>query len=206
MSRHLGSLVLTAVLLVAAAGCSDDSAPDPEPTGPGSETSPTQSPPSATSEPSVTTEPSEPTAPAATGPQLRQEHLSVHAPEGWAVTKENDTITGFAQDEVLLSTLMISEVEDPNPGVTITLDEMARDSVKSGQYLRDPEILEPVEIGGVLWFHTSGQIDDAQYEDVFGTVTDGVILDIAITTVVDMVPRREREELVDSILASVQLD
>lgn len=206
MSRHLGSLVLTAALLLTA-GCSDEDPPTPEPTGAATpDPTPTATAPSEPTEPPASTGTPEPTVSPASGPLLRQEHLSLHAPEGWVVTEENDTITGFAQDETLLSTVMIGEVEDLSPGAPVDLDEMARDSVENGAYLRDPEILEPHEIAGVLWFHTSGQIDDAHYEDAFGTITDGVLLEITVTSLVEILSPREHQELVDSILASVELD
>jgi hypothetical protein len=207
VSRHLGSLVLAAVLLQTASGCSDDAPPDPGPGSPSSESSSstpqTSAPP--TTEP---TEPSEPTVAPASGLRLRQGHLSVRAPEGW--TKSPEPTAGEfseqADDKVLGSTLFIGELPDLAPGAEVDLDQLARSAIRTAYDLRDPEILEPVELDGVRWYHTSGQIDAASYEDAFGTITDGVELQISLKTGVGLMSAAERSDLLASILATVEID
>ncbi len=207
MSRHLGALVLAAVLSQTVSGCSDDAPPDTGPSSPSSESSSstpeTSAPP--TTEP---TEPSEPSVAPATGLRLRQGHLSVRVPEGW--TKSPEPVLGEdseqAADKVLGSTLFIGELPDLAPGAEVDLDEQARSAIRTGYYLRDPKIVEPVELDGVMWYHTSGPIDRATYEDAFGTITDGVQLSLSLRTGLGLMSRAEREDLLASILATVEVD
>jgi hypothetical protein len=205
VSRHLGSLVLAGALLLTTAACSDDTPDDPEPSA-----SPSGDPSSSTPESSAppTTETPTPTVTPAAGIELRQGTLSVRAPAGWGKTPE-PSVGGFseqADDPALLSTLFISELPDLAPGTEIDLDQLARSAIKNAHYLRDPEIVAPVDLDGVAWFHTSGQIDSATYEDMFGTITGGFQLRVVLRTGIDVVPAAEREELLASILATVELD
>lgn len=203
MSRHLGALVLAAVLSQTVSGCSDDPPPYPGPSARGSES------PSSTPETSAppTSEPSEPGVAPASGLRLRQGHLSVRAPEGWRKSPEPTAgeFSEQADDKVLGSTLFIGELPDLAPGAEVDLDQLARAAIKTAYYLRDPEILEPVELDGVRWYHTSGQIDAASYEDAFGTVTDGAQLQITLKTGVGLMSVAERNDLLASILATVQV-
>lgn len=203
MSRHLGALVLAAVLSLTVSGCSDDAPPDPGPSSPGSESS--SSAPETSAPP--TTEPTEPSVAPATGLRLRQGHLSVRTPEGWKKSPEPSVgeFSEQAYDKVLGSTLFIGELPDLAPGAEVDLDEQARTAIRTAYYRRDPEILEPVELDGVLWFHTSGQIDAATYEDAFGTITDGVQLSLSVRTGVGLMSVAEREALLASILATVEV-
>lgn len=203
LSRHLGSLALVALLLLTAA-CSDDS---PEPSGSPSSVDSSSTPEIA---PPPTTEPPTPTTtvtPAA-GLELRQGILSVRAPVGWKKTPE-PSVGEFSEQadyHPWVSTLFIGELPDTAPGATVDLDELARSAIRTTHYLRDPEIVEPVELGGVRWYHTSGPIDSATYEDAFGTVTDGVFLRIGLRTGRMLVSAAQREELLASVLATVELD
>ena len=209
MSRHLGALVLAAVLSQTVSGCSDDTPPEPGPGSPSSESSSstpeTSSPP--TTEPTEPSEPSGPSVAPATGLRLRQGHLSVRAPEGWKKSPEPTTgeFSEQADDSVLGSTLFIGELPDLAPGAEVDLDEQARSAIRTGFYLRDPKIVEPVELDGVMWYHTSGPIDRATYLDELGTITAGVQLTISLRTGIGLMSRAEREDLLASILATVEL-
>ena len=212
MSRHLGSLVLAAVLLLATAACSDDAPDDPEPSGSSSD-SPSDAPstPEASAPAPATTESPDPTGPTVTpaaGLELRQGILSVRAPMGWK--KSPEPILGNFSEQAdyhpWVSTLFIGELPGPDAGAPVDLDELARSAIRTDVALRDPEILEPVELDGVRWYHTSGMIDSATYEDAFGTVTDGVFLRIGLRTGRMLVSAAQREELLASVLATVELD
>lgn len=207
MSRHLGPLALAAVLLVSTAACSDDTPEEPEPSVPSS-SSPSSASSAPETSPPAATEPPDPTVSPATGLRLRQGHLSVTVPEGWEKTPEPafGELSEQAGDRVLGSTLFIGEVPDLAPGAEVDLDELARTAIRNAHHLRDPEIVEPVELDGVLWYHTSGQIGSAGYEDAFGTITDGFQFSITLTTGVGVMSAAEREDLLASILATVELD
>lgn len=204
MLRHLGSLVLAAVLLLTTAACSDDPPEEPDPT-----TSPSSDGSLSTPEPTATptTEPPTPTETPAVGLRMRQGRLSVHAPEGWAKSPEPELgeFSEQAVDQALGSTLYIAELPDTAPGAAVDLDQLARSAIRNANYVRDPEIVAPVELGGVRWYHTSGLIDPASYEDAFGTVADGFFYRITLTTLKDILPPAEREALLASILDTVEL-
>ncbi|GEP35911.1 hypothetical protein NSZ01_36790 [Nocardioides szechwanensis] len=205
VSRHLGSLALAAALLLTTVGCSDDTPSDPEPSS-----SPSSDDSSGTPETSAppTSDPPTPSVSAASGLRMTQGHLSVHAPEGWEKTPEPalGEFSEQADDPTLGSTLFIAELPDLAPGTEVDLRELARSAIRTTQYLRDPEIVEPVELDGVRWYHTSGRIDSVTYEDGFGTVAGGFFLRIGLRTGVRVVSPAEREELLASVLATVDLE
>lgn len=206
MSRHLGSLVLAAVLLVTVSACSDDAPPDPEPSSDGSSGSQEPTSPGATT--SSPTEPASPSVTPAAGLTVRQGHLSVRAPEGWSKAAEPG-MGGFSElvvDDVLQSKLFVAELPDLSGGAPVSLDEQARAAIRSGAFVQDPEIVDPVELGGVEWYHLSGPIDSAQYQDSFGTVAEGFQFTLTLTTGIGILTEAEREELLASILATVELD
>jgi len=207
VSRHLGSLVLATALLLTASACSDDTSPEPEPSdsptsttsAPVTSGSPTSQPPTSEPPPSVT--------PAA-GLKMTQGHLSVRAPEGWKKTPEPTTgeFSEQADEAASGSTLYISELPDLAPGAEVDLDVLARSAIKNAHYVQDPEIVEPEEIAGVAWYHTSGFIGGANHEEAFGTITGGFVFQISLRTLKDAMSPAEREDLLASILASVELD
>jgi hypothetical protein len=203
VSRHLGSLVLAAVLLLTASACSDDTPTEPDPSD-----SPTgsSSPPASSAPP--TSQPPTPSVTPASGRRMTQGHLSVHAPHGWRRTPEPSVgeFSEQADDPALGSTLFIAELPDLAPGAEVDLGELARSAIRNGHYLRDPEIVEPVELDGVRWYHTSGRIDSAQIEESFGTIAGGFQLKITLRTLKDAMSQAEREDLLASILATVELD
>lgn len=204
MSRLLGSLVLTAALLLTTVSCSDDNPAEPEPSGDRSSSTPSVP----TSAPPESTPPPTPSVTPAAGLKMRQGHLVVYAPEGWSMTPEpvNSPISMQAVDDALQSKLFLGELPDLSGGAPVDLDEQARDAVRSGQYLRDPAILEPVELDGVQWYHTGGPIDAASYQDGFGTVAGGFQFTITVTTGIGILTPAERQDLLEQILASVELD
>lgn len=207
MPRLLGSLALVAALLLTAGGCSDDAPDEPGPSSDGSSAGPPASP-SAGESSASPTEPPTPSVTPAAGLRLRQGHLVVHVPEGWSKSPEPvlGSFSEQAVDDVLQSKLFIAELPDPAGGGPVDLDELARTAIRSGAYLRDPEILEPVELGGVEWYHTGGPIDSASYQDGFGTVAGGFQFTITLTTGIGILTPAERQDLLDSILASVELE
>lgn len=203
MSRHLGSLVLAVGLLLTTSACSDDTPEEPTPSG-----SPTDSSPSTpeTSPPESSAPPTATVAPAA-GLELRQDGLSVRAPEGWRKTPEPTTgeFSEQADHPALGSTLFVGALPDLAPGVEVDLAQLARSAIRNAHYVRDPEIVDPVEIAGVEWYHTSGFIGPATYEDAYGTIAGGFLYNISLRTLKDAMTPAEREELLASILATVEL-
>lgn len=200
VNRRLGPLVLMAALTFVTTSCSDD-----EPT-----TQPTPQPSTTASDPSgvpssqAPAEPTESASASATGPALELDHVSLNSPEGWTITKESDPFSAQASDGAG-STLFLGELPDLAPGEAVDLRQLAQDSITNGFYVRDPEIVDPTEAGGVAVYHVSGQIDAASYLQEFGTITAGVLVTIKLQTPVGLAAD-QRQELVDQVLASATFD
>lgn len=204
MKSRLGSLTVCAVLALTA-GCSGDD-PGAGPDVPGSATpsggaSTTDEPSSQPSvEPSV--EPSTPSVEPASGPDLSQKTLTVRAPQGWQLTREADPFTAQATDG--LSAISVTEIEDFGDGL-LSIREQAEIARDSGPYLQDPEILEPVEIDGLEWYHLAGPTDRVRHLDAFGTSVDGTSYSVDISLQRELVTPAQREQVVASVLASISI-
>ncbi|MCD4524655.1 hypothetical protein [Nocardioides sp. cx-173] len=186
-----------AVVLMLAAGCSDDepsAAPDPSPTVSGSESgavSPSPTPPSPSVEP-------------AAGPELRVKRFSVRAPEGWEISPEGDPYTAQAFATGGIDTLFIGEYPDLAQG-TMSVEDSARARMRSAVYRQQPKLQPYVTVGGDKWYHIAGQIDAASYLLDYGTVKDGLSLSVVLTFTLD-VPAEERERIAQAVLATVTVD
>ena len=199
VKRLLGFLALAAALsLLVACGGEPTSAPAPSGTPSSGGTAAGEPTSEASDEPSL-----EPSVEPATGPVLRQDHVSVTSPEGFTVTPEADRRSGQTQTGEG-TTIFLSELPDLAPGLTLSTRELAEVTLENSFYLRKPRIVAPVQAGGVEWFHLAGPIDSGNYVDAFGTVTDGVQLDLVIETYRSL-PAAERRAIVASTLASVEL-
>ncbi len=193
--------VLTAVVLsLVASGCGGD---DPGANGP---TEPTASSPTtadSSASPTEPTEPTEPTVAAATGVLMDLPGVSARAPEGW---KKNDPLSKY-----------LRQVDDPATTSSVALgsllafrdaplSEQARTAFKGWRNTDRAEVLEPVEIAGVQWWHI-GAREKGQFTasrvDAYGTIHDGRL--ISLTFYVDEeIPAEERAEIIESVQASLE--
>lgn len=200
MLRSLGPAAVLALVLALASGCSDDEPPgDPDPTeSPTSSESSTGSP---TASPTDTSTPS-PSAEPAAGVEVRLERLSIRAPEGWEVAPEGDPYS--AQVTKGSSNIYVQQLQDFGGG-ELSVDQLARLRIRNGPYLTSPKILEPVSILGQDWYHLAGQTDEVTYTEDFGTNIDGLALLISMSFN-RATSAGEREQVVDSVLASVAFE
>lgn len=186
-STVLAALAAATLLL---AGCGGD---DPE-------ADPTSAPTSSPTDPSSTASdptPTEPVVEAATGVLLDRDRVRMNAPEGWKKQRQIATFLESVSDPDSDSTASLgdlSAVGDP------TLEELAESGTRSRP---DVRILEPVEIAGVDWYHATGREGAYARFEQFGTIHNGSQATITFS-LDDDVPRAEQQEIVDSVLASVE--
>lgn len=181
----LASLAAVTLLLT---GCGDgDEDPQADPTSSPTDTSSTASDPT----------PSEPGVEPATGPLIDRDRIRMNVPEGW---KKNRQIATFLES---------ASAPGSNTGVSLgdlsavgepTLQEQAEAGTASR---RDVSIEEPVEIAGVDWYHAKGREGRHGRYEQFGTVHNGSQATITFT-LDDDVPQAEQQEIIDSVLASVE--
>lgn len=204
--RRLGTAAVVLVVL-ATAGCGDDDpetgeGPDPSPpaSSPGQSPgqSPSQSPGSPTSDP---TAPSDPAVSPADGPLLALDHVSVRVPDTF-------------REEPPSNLLLVAE--DPRTGVFIalsdtlqigrpySLDEQARARVRSALTIEPPEIQEPVTVAGEPMYHLSGPFERGSRMDEYGVALPAANIFIRFVTPDDL-PEAQRQELIDSVLATLTL-
>jgi hypothetical protein len=185
LRRTALAALAAAALLVA--GCGDDEGseadPGPTPSGAGS----------TASDPT----PTEPTAEPATGLLLDRDRIRMNAPEGWKRQRQIATFLDAVSDPDTDSTVSLgdlSAVGDP------TLDQLAEFATKSRPNVR---FLGPVEIAGVDWYHVTGREGRYARFEQFGTIHEGSQATITFSLDDDL-PRAEQQEVVDSVLASVE--
>jgi hypothetical protein len=160
------------VCLLLLVGCSEDEAPATSP-GEGSSSEP------------------------ASGLLLELDSISADVPQGWEpgsiatdfqISANEPPVDGY--DSVTLF-----QVPDPSQG-SGGVDRLAEDSLKSGSYLQEPEILEPTEVDGVEVFHIAGRINSASFLEEFGTSVDGQAVRIELL-MSDTQSKVERQAIVD---------
>ena len=183
-STLLVATLAAATLLLA--GCGGDD-PEADPTSPPSDASSTASDPT----------PTEPAVEPATGVLIDRDRVRMNVPAGWRKSRQIATFLESASDPDSDSTVSLgdlSAVGEP------TLDEQAAAGTASRPHVR---ILDPVEIAGVDWYHATGREGAYARFEQFGTVHNGSQATITFS-LDDDVPRAEQQEIVDSVLASVE--
>ncbi len=197
MSIRLG-IVLPSVLaaVLALAGCGDDPSegPDAEPTGQSSSSAPSESPPEST----PAAEPTPTVAPAA-GDPMELSNVAVRAPKGFVVDPPNMSYLRFAFERGGVQSIALANTPAIN---VLPLRKQAVISIRSHVYSTLPTIVEPVEIGGVEMYHYAGQVNDNEYVEEYGAIYDGSQISLNFLLSPTM-PEAERQELVDSVLATL---
>jgi hypothetical protein len=135
---------------------------------------------------------------AASGPLLRTEHASIHAPEGFRVLDDLVSWLKTAQDPDGYT--QVSLASRPATGTT-DLDDLARIARDTTSFPRAPRQLPHAELGGVEVYHLAGVGNADLYFEEFGAVSGGVRLTLQLK-VDRRLPATERTELVESVLAS----
>jgi hypothetical protein len=200
VQHRLLPFTLVACLFLAGA-CADGE--DPPATGK-SPTAATDAAGSTTSTPTPTDEPTaSSTVEPASGVRLKLSAISANAPQGW---KMDDLATDYqvaANHPKLVTSLVLLQVPDPSDGAG-GVELAARQSLRAGSWLQKPKILEPTEINGVEVYHIAGRVDIASFIEEFGTTVEGQAVRIRLQ-MVDTMSKRERREIVESVLQTVRI-
>jgi hypothetical protein len=190
-----------AALLLVLTGCGSDEpiADAPTPQAPVSES------PLATGSESGTSADAEETAAVAPadGVLLEVEGMSAHAPRGWVEGPDFVSQAG-ANPRLVLGTSMDLYSFPVFGELTMTTDDLAEDSTRSGSWKRRATRRDDVVIDGVDAFHVAGQVNPDEYADVYGAVVG----DLQLTVVFSWEQgedRAYRDEVIGSVLASVDL-
>lgn len=200
VKQRLLPLLLASCLVVLGACTEDD---DPGTKGGG------QKPPAATDETSSPpATPSAPTSPTSTvepasGVRLELDAISANAPKGWTKDRLATSNQISATHPEVVTVLFLFQVPDPSLGAG-GLERAAQQSLRIGGYLQKPKILEPTEIDGVEMYHIAGRIDRATFIEEFGATVDGQLVRVKLV-MAEVMSKKERRELVESVLQTVQI-
>ena len=188
--------LLLAVALVAGCGGSSDEPGD----GPSAGGTPSSSA-SAASTSSASASPTSEAAPA-TGPLLEVEAASMHAPDGWQRMKAVVSFQRSARDPQGGGTAQIGYLPAaPGP----SLDELARNAIEHGSYgKRRPRPAGTVTVNGVECYKVAGRTDPGTYYELYGAITGGNEVSISFTFFTRFISPAERQQVVESTLASVE--
>lgn len=207
----LAALALAAALAACDGGGDPDDPDDPDAPG-GAETSTTTEP----GEPSPS-EPTEPTetetseAPAAgplgtgaapaNGEVVTIDALTVTLPQGWKVDDQDEESFIASPREYNLDYLRVIAIR--NDGLTSPPEEAFQDYLRGE--LRPPNVEEPIEIDGVPMWYAWGQVQKSTWVDAFGSDTTPYTVSMTFEQAPQVKSPRERRELVDSIMATLDL-
>lgn len=196
MRTRSGVAAAAAVLTLLLASCSDsDEAPEPDAST--SESAPPESP----DDQPVEVEPSEttPAVESATGPAIGVKGLEVRAPADW-ITTEPLAIQQSAGPPDLIGS-MISVFRFPNSGL-FTIDELGAEEVSDmGARSRRRD---DVELDGEQFYHLTGTLEPGLYAERFGTIAGDDRLSVQFEFGNGQ-GRAERDEIIQSVLATVQV-
>jgi hypothetical protein len=184
-------------LCLVVAGCgagatdqADEGTSDPASASPGSpEEQPSET------EPTETT----PAVDPATGPAIGVKGLEVRAPEGWITTEPLAIQQSAGPPDVIGS--MISVFRFPNSGL-FTVDELGDEEVSDmGARSRRRD---DVELDGEQFYHLTGTLEPGLYAERFGTIAGDDRLSVQFEFGNGQ-GRAERDEIIQSVLATVQV-
>lgn len=194
MTRVLGRAVLScALVLLASSGCGDSEAPGPggEPSSPASATT--------SSEPTedATTAPADPM-----GPVLEATSASLSAPDGWKLDRRNSETNVKAAAPAPRHSFMGIYDYGPVPG--LTLRELALVASRNFTVPRtQAELTFDGELGGERAYVLTGSYAGDEVVE-FGAVHDSVAVDVSFTLLRRDYTPAERQQLIDSVLATFE--
>jgi hypothetical protein len=191
-----GVAAAAAVLTLLLASCSDSD----EPSGAAPDAGASESPESPEEQPTETG-PTE-TTPAvepATGPAIGVKGLEVRAPADWITTEPLAIQQSAGPPDVIGS--MISVFRFPNSGL-FTVDELGDEEVSDmGARSRRRD---DVELDGEQFYHLTGTLEPGLYAERFGTIVGDDRLSVQFEFGNGQ-GRAERDEIIQSVLATVQV-
>lgn len=140
---------------------------------------------------------SAPSVEAATGVLVDLDRVRMRAPDGW---RKNDPLSTFllkVDDPSGFSSVSLSDLSAVGE---VSLQQQARTALQS---FPRAEAVEPVEIAGVPWYHITGPQDRYTTVDQFGTIHNGseAVIEFGFD---NEVPEAEQQEIIDSVLATVE--
>jgi hypothetical protein len=133
---------------------------------------------------------------------LKIRAVSMRGPEGWKRTSNIYGQLGKAVGDPDSNGLVgLYSVPSLNPDVS--LDQLAKADAQVSNFKGRATIHEPVDVNGVECFHVSGRGLDGGRQDHFGAVHGRDQVTFAFLLDQDTADT-ERQEIIDSVLASVQ--
>lgn len=198
-ARSLPAALAAALLLVlTACAAGDEDGAEASGTEPSAEVSESPSEPETSVDGAGT-----PAVAPADGIPLEVEGMTAHAPRGWVagpdfVSQSAANPRGGAGTAVVLYSFPVFG------SLTMTTDDLAQDSTRSGAWQRRATRQEDVVIDGVPAFHVAGHVNPGEYADVYGVVMADRQLTVEFTWQQREV-RAHRERVIGSVLASVDL-
>lgn len=124
----------------------------------------------------------------------------MNVPEGWKRSRQIATFLESAGDPASHSTVSLGDLSAVGDPTLAQLAQLAEFGTRSRPHVK---ILDPVEIAGVDWYHATGREGSYARFEQFGTIHTGSQAVITFS-LDDDVPRAEQQEIVDSVLASVE--
>ena len=176
-------------------GCGDDSQSEPDATPTATATSsgsakPTDSTTTESTEPEPTVEP-------ATGLTWDLERIFMRAPEGWTKVRSPASWAVGAADPDSQSMVSLTDLENFTPQ---SYADQVRLELKNNP---EAKLQDPVEIAGARWWHTTAPDSDDATIERFGTIHNKseALIDFLFD---NAIPEDERQQIIDSVLATVE--
>lgn len=195
--RHLRRTVLLVPALLTTlllGGCGEDPEPEPAPGPSGS-----------ASEPSGTGQ-TEPAVAPATGPVMETEHAVLHVPADWRLADSGIGFTGLAEPrelDVAGSRLRVATLPLAGSESFDRLVRLIGDGDPLGVAVEEAADSREVEIAGRPVFHLEGE-GEFEHVDVYGLAVGGDLVVLQFALPAGGPAKAEREELIGSVLASVE--
>lgn len=183
----LAALVAAGLLLT---GCSDEDA-DPQADPSDTATS------SDTATPDEPTASPEPTVEPASGVRVELDRIAMHAPAGWRKAKQLSPFLVQVDEPGSVNSVSLGDLSAVSDTPLQEQAEIAADNE------RQSEIVDPVEIGGVDWYHIVGREDRFADFEQFGTIHNGSEAVISFSLDTELA-EDERQQIIDSVLATVE--
>ena len=142
----------------------------------------------------------------AAGELVELDGFSLRVPESYELDEPGSPVTFDASRRDDISGIdYIGGFATPNYGQQDSLSKLLRDHNRTDiTYSRNPVTRGPVVVDGVRMYHASGMINPFVWGEAFGTGFTDFDVDITFTFS-KRVPKAEREEVVDSVMASLKL-